>query len=181
MRKLIVYIAMSLDGYIAGPGDDLSFLSAVETEGEDYGYAAFCKKVDTVIIGRKSYEKVLAMGFDYPHTDKQVYVVSRRPRPEACTDSLQFYCGPLPLLVAQLKSREGAHIYCDGGAEIVTQLLGEQLVDELILSVVPVLLGSGVRLFGECIPATTLTLIDSKSFSSGLVQLHYQRTPPPTY
>lgn len=181
MRKLIVYIAMSLDGYIAGPGDDLSFLSAVETEGEDYGYAAFCRQVDTVIIGRKSYEKVLAMGFDYPHTDKQVYVVSRTPRPEACTGWLQFYSEPLPQLVAQLKSREGAHIYCDGGAEIVNLLLGEQLVDELILSVVPVLLGNGVRLFGACNPVTALTLIDSKSFSSGLVQLHYQRTNPSTY
>lgn len=69
-RKVVLYIAMSVDGYIAKPDDNLDFLSIVEKEGEDYGYFEFVKSTDAVIVGRKTYEKVLTMGFDHPHPTK---------------------------------------------------------------------------------------------------------------
>ncbi|MDA3907200.1 MAG: hypothetical protein PF484_14100 [Bacteroidales bacterium] len=72
-RKVVLYISMSLDGYIATKENDLGFLSIVEQEGEDYGYNDFVESVDTDIIGRKTYEKVIAMGFEYPQADKDVY------------------------------------------------------------------------------------------------------------
>ena len=69
-----------MDGYIAQPNDDLSFLSIVEQEGQDYGYADFVKTVDTVIVGRKTYDKVIAMGFEFPHADKDAYIITRTPK-----------------------------------------------------------------------------------------------------
>jgi len=81
-RKVILYIAVSLDGYIAKPNDDLGFLSIVEQEGQDYGYADFIKTADTVIVGRKTYDKVMSMGFDFPYAYKDVYIITRTPRPD---------------------------------------------------------------------------------------------------
>jgi len=169
--KVVLYISMSLDGYIADPDDSLDFLSLVSQEGEDYGYEDFVSSVDTVIIGRKTYEKVLSMGHQYPHVDKDVYIITRSER--AAIGSFKFYTGDLGELVANLKSNPGANIYCDGGAEIANELMRNNLIDEYIISVIPVLLGSGVLLFKEGRPSQNLQLIESKSFEKGLVQLHY--------
>lgn len=171
-RKLIVYIACSLDGYIAAPGDDLSFLETVAQEGEDYGYGAFVETVDTIIMGRKTYDWVLKHA-PFSHTDKQVFIVTRTPR--ASHENIFFYTGRLRPLVEQLKSQTGKHIFCDGGAEVVNALLLENLVDEFIISVIPVLLGKGIHLFKEGRSTQNLSLLSAKSFPSGLVQLHYKR------
>jgi dihydrofolate reductase len=119
-RKVILYIATSLDGYIAKPNDDLGFLSIVEQDGQDYGYADFVKTVDTVIVGRKTYDKVISMGFDFPHADKDAYIMTRTPRPNI--GSIKFYSESLKSLVDRLKSESGKNIFCDGGAEIVNEL-----------------------------------------------------------
>ena len=79
-RKLILYIACSVDGYIAKPGDDLSFLKRVEQEGEDYGYFDFVKSTDVVIVGRNTYQWILDQGMEYPHKDKTCYIVTRTAR-----------------------------------------------------------------------------------------------------
>lgn len=171
-RKVIVYIACSVDGYIAGPNDDLSFLSIVEQEGEDYGYAAFIQNIDTMIVGRKTYEKVQSMGLEYPPAGKMLYVITRSPKPDS--GHVKFYSGGLAALVQTLRSEPGMHIYCDGGAEIVNQLLKLNLVDELIISVIPTLLGSGTQLFDSGLQEQKLTLFSSKQFDKGLVQLHYK-------
>ena len=172
-RKVILYIAMSLDGYIATRDDDLSFLSMVEQEGEDYGYADFVKTVDTVIVGRKTYDKVRSMGYEFPYRDKDAYIITRTARPSV--GSVKFYTGSLKELVTRLKSVAGKHIFVDGGAEIVNELLKEDLIDEFYISVIPVLLGDGISLFKGGQPEIGLKLISSKSFDKGLVQLHYTR------
>jgi dihydrofolate reductase len=172
-RKLILYISCSLDGYIAGPNDDLSFLNLMQLEGEDYGYQAFVDSVDTVIVGRRTYDWVVNQGYDFPHTDKECYILSSQPRQKQ--GSLTFYQGDLKELVQRLKSSNSSkHIFCDGGAQVVHQLLAAQLIDEIILSVVPVLLGAGTRLFNDDRPQQTLELLSSKSYESGLLQLHYR-------
>jgi dihydrofolate reductase len=166
---------MSLDGYIAGPNDDLSFLKAVEKEGEDYGYAEFMSTIDTLIIGRKTYDYVVRnIGAEhYDNGERKVYVITRTPRPD--TGNTTFYTGDLENLVAKLSSGDGKNIYCDGGAEIIHELLKLDLVDEMIISVVPILLGEGVRLFKDGRPKQTLQLMNVKSFNTGLVQMHYTR------
>jgi len=173
MRKVILYISMSLDGYIARQDGDISFLSSIEQKYQDYGYADFNKTVDTVIVGRKSYDKVLSMGFKYPHTDKDVYIISRTHHTNF--GSFKYYSGSLKTLISELKSRPGKNIYCDGGSLIVNELLKEDLIDEFIISIIPIILGDGIELFTRGRSEVKLRLTDCKKFETGLVQIHYEK------
>lgn len=175
MRKLSLFIATSLDGYIAKPNDDLSFLQMVEKEGEDYGYAKFTDTIDTLIIGRKTYDyMVREIGSShYDNGEREVYVITRTEKP--ASGKTVFYTGNLAELVHRLKSGNGKGIYCDGGAEVIHELLQHDLVDELIISVIPVLLGNGTRLFKDGRPEQPLELISAKNYDTGLTQLHYRR------
>ncbi len=175
MRKLSVFIATSLDGYIAKPNDDLGFLKLVEKEGEDYGYAEFTANIDTIIIGRKTYDWVQReIGTShYDNGERNVYVITRTEKQNV--GKTTFYTGNITNLVKQLKSETGKNIYCDGGAEIVNELLKSDLIDEFIISIVPVLVGNGTRLFKDGRPEQLLELVNSKTFDTGLTQLHYKR------
>lgn len=175
MRKLSLFIATSLDGYIAKPNDDLSFLRLVEKEGEDYGYAEFTANIDTIILGRKTYDYVLREigSSHYDNGQRDVYVITKTERPG--TGKTTFFTGKLSVLVQRLKSENGKDIYCDGGAEIINELLKNDLIDEFVISVVPVLVGSGTRLFNDGRPEQLLELKSVKTFDTGLTQLHYRR------
>lgn len=175
MRKLSLFIATSLDGYIAKPNDDLSFLRLVEKEGEDYGYAEFTANIDTIILGRKTYDYVLKEigSSHYDNGERDVFVITRTSRPS--TGRTTFYTGNLTELVLRLKSDKGKNIYCDGGAEIINELLQYNLIDEFIVSVIPILLGDGTRLFKDGRPEQQLQLVSSKTFDTGLTQFHYIR------
>lgn len=170
-RKVILFIAASLDGYIAKTDGDISFLSVVEQPGEDYGYSAFLESVDTVILGRKTYDKIRSMFGELAYGERNVFILTRSPQP--ATDKVTFYSGSLADLLSNLKSTGGKNIFCDGGAETVHRFLQEDLFDEIIVSFIPVLLGDGIRLFNEGFPEKKLQLIETKSFEKGLVQLHF--------
>jgi len=175
MRKLSLFIATSLDGYIAKPNDDLSFLKSIEKEGEDYGYADFMATIDTLIIGRRTYDYVLKEigASHYDNGQRDVYIITRTERPG--TGRTTFYTGNLAELVQRLKSGNGKNIYCDGGAEIINELLKSDLIDEFIISIVPVLVGDGTRLFKDGRPEQQLELLSAKTFDTGLTQLYYRR------
>jgi len=175
MRTLSIYIATSLDGYIAKPNDDLGFLKLVEKEGEDYGYSEFTETIDTIILGRKTYDWVLKeIGTShYDNGDRNVYVISRTER--TAIGKTTFYTGDLTALVEKLKAENGKNIYCDGGAEIINELLKKDLVDEMIISIVPILLGDGTRLFQDGRPEQELEFVKAKTFETGLTQVHYKR------
>lgn len=175
MRKLSLFIATSLDGYIAKPNDDLSFLKLVEKDGEDYGYSEFTANIDTIILGRKTYDFVLKEigSSHYDNGQRDVYVITRTERPKIGRTT--FYTGNLTELVKQLKSESGLNIYCDGGAEIINELLQHDLIDELIISIIPVLVGNGTRLFKDSRPEQELEFMSAKSFDTGLIQLYYKR------
>ncbi len=171
-RKLFIYIACSLDGYIAKPGGNLDFLDRVDQEGEDYCYHDFISRIDTVILGRKTYDWVMARVDKFPHADKKTYVITRTARAEQ--GNITFYTGLLKELVEELKHQQGKHIFCDGGAEVIHELMKHTLIDEFIVSIVPVLVGEGTRLFKEGQPEQDLELVSVKGFETGLVQLHYK-------
>lgn len=175
MRKISIFIAMSLDGYIAKPNDDLSFLNLVEKEGEDYGYAEFTDSIDTLIVGRKTYEYVLNNigSSHYDNGNRDVYVITGTERPNL--GRTVFYTGDLTKLIERLKSENGKDIYCDGGAEVINELLKQDLIDEFVISVIPILLGNGTKLFKDGRPEQTLKLITAKTFETGLTQLHYSK------
>ncbi|WP_107688150.1 dihydrofolate reductase family protein [Neisseria wadsworthii] len=172
MNKVVLYISMSLDGYIAKPNDDLSFLSIVEQEGEDYGFQDFILNVDTVIIGRKTYDWIMNVVDEFPYKDKTTYVVTKTKRPSI--GNIHFYTQDLPSLVKKLKSESERYIYCDGGSQIVNELLKNDLLDEIIISVIPILVGNGTKLFNDNRPEKMLKLTNVTSYKTGLVQLHYK-------
>ena len=175
MRKLSLFIATSLDGYIAKPNDDLSFLKSVEKEGEDYGYAEFTANIDTIILGRKTYDYVLKQigSSQYDNGKRNVFVITRKEKPGI--GKTTFYTGNLTELIQRLKSESGKNIYCDGGAEIINELLKNDLIDEFIISIIPILVGDGIRLFKDGRPEQQLELLNTKTFDTGLTQLHYRR------
>lgn len=176
MRKISLFIATSLDGYIAKPNDDLDFLKLVEKEGEDYGYRGFTDTIDTFIVGRRTYDYVLEKigASHYDNGQRVVYVITGTERPRV--GNTIFYTGDIAELVKRLKSEKGKNIYCDGGAEVINELLKLDLIDEFIISIIAVLLGDGTRLFKDGRPEQRLELVTAKTFDTGLTQLHYKRT-----
>jgi dihydrofolate reductase len=164
MNRCSVYIAVSADGYIAGPRGELDWLDAVQVEGEDYGYAAFFRSVDTLVIGRQTWE--VARGFpSWPYAGKRVIVLTHRPA--EMTHGEEIASGDVREVAL------GGRTYVDGGAAI-RQFLDAGRVDDITLSIVPVLLGDGIRLFDRGLPPASLQLVDARSFPSGLVQLRYE-------
>jgi dihydrofolate reductase len=173
-RKVKLYISMSVDGFLATSDDDLSWLSKVERPGEDYGYAAFTATVDTYLVGRRTYDKVVEMVGSLPQAESwQCYVLTRQEIPDQ--PNLEFYRGDIEVLIQRLKSEEGKGIYCDGGGQVVQLLMEKNLIDEYIISVIPLMLGEGKRLFLGGVPSLDLQLKQVNTFPSGLVQLHYVR------
>src|SRR5690606_358760 len=131
--------------------------------------------IDTIILGRKTYDYVLKeIGpSHYDNGQRDVYVITRTERPSI--DRTTFYSGELTGLVNRLKSEKRKNIYCDGGAEIINELMKHDLIDEYIISVIPIFLGNGTRLFKDNRPEQQLDFISAKSFESGLTQLRYKR------
>ena len=175
MRKVTLYIAMSEDGFIAGEGDDLSFLNTEQREGEDFGYAEFLEGISTVMVGRRTYDVVRDMGHVY-HPNKQVFVVTRSavPSPDD-PPSLHRWSGDLVQLVATLRFEEGSGIYCDGGAQLAGKMMQLGLIDEMILTVFPTRLERGVVLFPEGRIPPEFQEVGVRTYFSDLIQYRYIR------
>ena len=171
-RKVKVYIAASLDGYIAHSDGDIDWLDSVARSDEDYGYAAFIETIDTVIMGRKTYEKVLSFGGEFSHADRDCYVLSRTERPSE--GQIHFYSGSLDNLLDQIRSKPGKDIFIDGGSEAIALFREKGLIDSYTISIIPMLLGEGIPLFKENDKEQPLKLVEATTFDSGLVQLSYE-------
>ncbi len=167
MRKVILYIACSLDGYIARIDGRVDWLFS----DADYGYTEFLQGIDTIVMGRVTNDQLLTFG-DYPYTGKEVLVVSRA-RAGKRDENVTFVGGEIVERIRNLHAGKGKGIWLVGGAHLVQIFLTERLIDELIVSIHPIILGSGIPLFLQQPAATFLGLRDSTSFPSGLVQLHY--------
>jgi dihydrofolate reductase len=166
-----VFIATSLDGFIARRDGGIDWLSIVEAPGEDYGYAKFFADVGALILGRGTYDTVRTFPA-WPYGDMPCVVFTHRPPPEPRARE-RFYAGaPGPLLV-ELHEAGVRRVYVDGGG-LIRSFLRENLIDDLTLSIIPILLGDGIPLFGAEIPERRLRLAGSQTFASGLVQLRYE-------
>jgi dihydrofolate reductase len=171
-----VFIATSLDGFIARPDGGLDWLEVVQAEGEDYGYAEFFSSVDALLLGSRTYETVL--GFpQWPYGEKPCYVATGRPRVAVGTEV--FVDGPPEELARELADRGHRRVYLDGG-QLIRSFLGAGLVDDLTISVVPVLLGEGLPLFqGTSVAGAPprWTLGEARAYPTGLVRLRYEVSP----
>ena len=166
-----VFIGTSVDGFIARPNGELDWLPA--GGGEPHGYDEFIASVDAIVIGRKTYEIVLAFD-EWPYADQRVVVLSRQPLDTSAAKGVVEQMSGTPAeIVSQLAATGAHHLYVDGGVTI-QGFLEAGLVDRLIITRVPVLIGSGVPLFGPLSRDLRLRHVSTRHFPSGLVQSEYE-------
>jgi dihydrofolate reductase len=175
--KASVFVGTSLDGFIARADGALDFLPA--GGGEPHGYDEFMATVDALVIGRKTYETVLA--FDaWPYGTKPTFVLSTHPlAPAPAGAVVERLTGPPEEVVSHLVKRGFRHAYVDGGITI-QRFLQAGLIQRITITRVPVLIGAGVPLFGAIPHDITLKHIATRQYSSGLVKSEYEITPPET-
>ncbi len=168
MKKIILYIASSLDGYIARENGDVDWLP----ENTASGYDEFYKTIDTVVMGKNTYKQVLTFG-EYPYKDKSSYVFTRNN--DQTKDENTEFVSDVDKFVKKNISNSEKNIWLVGGAEIISSFLNRGFVDEIILSIIPVVLGKGISLFKNIQNEVKLELIKTTDYDK-LVELHYRVT-----
>jgi dihydrofolate reductase len=170
MRKIIYYGAASADGYIARPGGGVEWLDRPRPKG-DYGMAAFYKSVDAVLMGRNTYDVARKFGQEsYP--GKQNYVFSHKRRRAAAPD-VEFVNEPIDDFARRLRASKGKNIWLVGGAQLAASFLDAGHLDELVVHVIPVLIGEGIPLIQPRHRLLPLKLLNTRAHPDGVVRLHY--------
>lgn len=171
----IVYIAASLDGYIARKDGSVDWLNEVPNpDNDDFGFEEFLHRIDAIVMGRKTFEMVVSFG-SWPY-EKPVFVLSHTLNsvPEGYEDKAEIIQGDLQGILASLHEKGYQNLYIDGG-KTIHGFLEQDLIDEIILTTFPVLLGSGVPLFTEMNEELKLGHLRTEVFNNYLVQSHYKR------
>ncbi len=170
MRKVRLFIAASLDGYIAGKDNELGWLYT----DQDYGYTEFIGGIDAIVLGRKTLDVVASFG-EWPYGDIPGYVFSRHDTTEAPYPQVRVVNEPVDRFIAKLRREPGKDIWLAGGGELVAEFLRHDLIDEFAVSYHPILLGAGVPLFPGGYPTRHLDLKQVQPYESGLLQVTYAR------
>ena len=175
MRKVTLFIAMSLDGYVADKDGGVDWLNGQEEDGENMDtYSEFIKTIDTIIMGWNTYHQVITelSPEEWIYPEQISYVITHREIPS--TERIRFTSESPCDLVKRLREEEGNGIWICGGASIVRQLMETDLIDTLHISVIPTLLGDGVRLFGPLEKEQKLRLVKTQSYN-GITDLVYEK------
>ncbi len=175
-KKNIVFIARSLDGYIAGKNGEIDWLHAIPNpENNDMGYNALMAEIDAIVMGRVTFETVLGFGIEWPYT-KPVFVLSNSLNeiPEKLKEKVSLINGTPQEILDKVHAKGYLKLYIDGGSTI-QNFLKEDLIDELQITTIPILLGGGFSLFGELSKPLELEHIESKVFLDQIVQNCYRR------
>ena len=176
MSEIKLYIASSLDGYIARENGSLDWLTDLPNpEQSDYGYTALLSSIDTVVMGRNTYQEILGFGVEWPYSDCQTYVVSRADDLEIKTEKTEQVQDLNTEFFKTLKKESKKDVWLVGGGQLVSEFLRHRAIDEIMLCVIPVVLGNGIPLFPKGTPETQLDLIKTEAFSSGAVMLTYHK------
>ena len=174
--KVSVYIATSLDGYIARPNGDINWLMEADNSGgkEDYGYKEYSVTVDCMVMGRNSMEMVMSFP-EWPYKGKRVVVLSNtlKETPSQLKNKVELYSGSLVKLVTKLKDDGCKRIYVDGG-KTIQSFINENLITDITITKIPILLGEGLSLFGNTKHDIKLKHIETKSYPSGFVKSTYE-------
>ena len=169
-KKIILYIATSLDGFIAKEDGNIKWLTKYESSGEDYGFKELYDRIGTILVGGVTYRQI-----EEAYKGKEAYVFTKS-KPKQKADNIHFVNGDVKRIVNNVKLRNNKNIWLVGGAALVNQFLNADLVDEYIITIIPTLLGKGIPLFRGNNPKRNLKLLNVKQYDSGLVQLHYARS-----
>ncbi len=179
--KITVFMATSLDGFIADEDGSVEWLNELpppEDSDEDMGFGALLQSVDRLVMGRTTFNQVLSFG-SWPYGDTPVMVLSHQAAPRVLPDgaTIEFAHGSPETLVQQFKSAGDKHIYLDGG-NVIQQFLAAGLIDEIILTQVPVLLGSGISLFKAALDEKLWGVEGVTNYPNGFVQTHFKKRKP---
>ena len=174
MRKLVLGLGISLDGYIARPDGSVDFLFMPK----DYSMGPFFKTVDTALMGRKTYQVGLRMGGGKFDSQGLACYVFSRTLPPGERDGIIFTNDSPKSFVQSLRQKKGKHIWHMGGGELARDFLKDDLIDELYIGVVPILIGEGIPLFPCGFPQREFSLLENKTFSRGMIALKYARFRP---
>jgi dihydrofolate reductase len=169
---LIYYVAASLDGYIARPDGAVDWLESIEASGEDHGYEDFYQSIDGLLMGRATYDMVRGFGIDWPYPGKPCLVLARNPLEQPPAGVQGRHCTPTEAL-DELAARGCKRVWLVGGGSLAGNCLAAGLLDELVVSLIPHLLGAGIQLFATGLEHH-LSLQAHRVFPSGVTQLHYQ-------
>jgi dihydrofolate reductase len=170
-----VYIAQSLDGYIADKNGGLDWLNNIPNpENNDFGFADFIENIDAIVMGRNTFQKVLTLG-DWPYT-KPVYVISSSLNkiPNELSDKVTILNSNPSELVKRLNQKGHKNLYIDGGL-LIQSFLSEDLIDELIITTIPILLGGGIPLFGDLNNSMKFSHVKTEVLLNSLVKSYYKR------
>ena len=169
-RKLVFYGAVSLDGYLARENDSLDWLFRTEGDGADNGYGDFYATVNTILMGRRTYDWILQHG-EFPYTGKQSYVLTQSR--SGTDENVEFVNEDIVRFTKSLKAKAGGRIWMVGGGQTLQPLLYENLVDELILQIAPVIIGGGIPLFIAGELDLDFSLVDIKRYNQ-FAELRYE-------
>jgi len=173
MRKIIVYIATSADGYIARPDGGIDWLNRPRPKG-NYGMGEFLKSVDTILWGRKTYDLAVAMGApDGGFASMKSFVFSAHPPAAPAPKAVTFVGEPVVDFLKTLRRARGKNVWVMGGASLIASLLDAGGIDEFIIHVVPTMIGEGIPLVRPRHRTIALDLKSVKKFSDGVARLHY--------
>lgn len=174
--KASVFIATSLDGFIARKNGDIDWLISADSKDnhEDYGYKEFSDSIDCLVMGRKCLETALKFT-EWPYEGKRVVVLSNTmtETPEQVSGKVELYYGSLKALIEKLDSEQCNHLYIDGG-KTIQSFLREGIITDLTITKIPILLGEGLTLFGELQNDLKLTHIKTESYTTGFVKSTYE-------
>jgi dihydrofolate reductase len=172
----IVFIATSIDGYIATVDGGLEWLDNIPNpENSDFGYVEFMNRVDAIVMGRNTFEKVLTFDSEWPY-EKPLFVLSRTLKdvPDHLTEKVKIISGMAKEITELLNDQGFKNLYIDGGV-VIQNFLKEDQIDEMIITTVPVLLGSGIPLFGHLEEKKNFKLTRTENFSNSVVQNYYSK------
>ena len=176
MPKVILYIATSLDGFIARPDGNLDWLTSFpQPKSGDYGYNDLLNSISTIVMGRKTYDEILAFGIEWPYTEYNTYVVTKNKSYKTTTPNTFTLNENLGTFVKSIKDKSEKDIWLVGGGSLVTAFINENILDKMIISKVPVLLGEGIPLFAHKPKETSWELKNTQAFDTGIVNLTYEK------
>jgi dihydrofolate reductase len=170
--KVVLYIAMSLDSYIARPDGSVDWLFDVEGDGGDNGYAKFYETIGTVVMGRLTYDEVLKLSDEFPYAGKPCYVMTRSATRSDDSD-VKFTNETVDTLIPKLKEASSGDVWIVGGGQIIRECLEKEMIDEVHIAVIPKVLGEGISLFPTGTLPSTFRLFDVEILGQ-IVMLKYE-------
>ncbi len=177
MRKVILYIATTLNGFIARKDGKLDWLTSIPNpQSGDYGYNDLLNRIDTIIMGRKTYDEVINYDMEWPYSGMQTYIVSNNKQFKIKSPDTQIIQIYIHDALAEMLSKPGKDIWLVGGGQLITSFLKHALIDEMIISVIPKIISDGLPLFASYPEESNWKLTEAKSFDTGVVNLLYHKT-----